>query len=191
MDVVPIPEPSPGMSERELVDAIRGLEELKARACAIQAELALRLDQTVRERHQQARVPAARRGRDVAGLIGYARRESPAKGSRLLGLAHALREQPHTWAAMRAGALSEWRAALISRETACLSRTDRALVDAQLSAPDAEGGYRFDGWGDRRLIAQTQQLVYAVDATRWSTAAPRPRPTGGSRCDPPPTPWPS
>src|SRR6478752_9726604 len=163
MTTLSITPPSPGMSERELVDEIRALEDLKATICAAQAELAVRLDETVRARHEQARVPAARRGRDVAGLVGYARRESPAKGSRLLGLAHALTEQPHTLAAMRAGVLSEWRAALISRETACLSREDRALVDTQISAPNGDGTYPFEGWGDRRLTAETQKAVYAAD----------------------------
>jgi len=159
----PITSPSPGRSERELVDEIRALEDLKAMICAEQAELAVRLDEAVRARHEQARVPAARRGRDVAGLVGYARRESPAKGSRLLGLAHALVEQPHTLAAMKAGVLSEWRAILISRETACLSRADRAAVDEQISAPNGDGTYRFEGWGDRRLSAETQKAVYAAD----------------------------
>jgi hypothetical protein len=149
--------------ERDLVDRIRALEDAKARISAAQAELTVRLDQAVRARHEQARVPAARRGRDVAGLVGYARRESPAKGSRLLGLAHALTEQPHTLAAMKAGVLSEWRATLISRETACLSRADRAVVDAQISAPGPDGAYRFEGWGDTRLSAETQKAVYAVD----------------------------
>ena len=93
----------------------------------------------------------------------YARRESPAKGSRLLGLAHALVEQPHTHAAMHAGVLSEWRAMLISRETSCLSREDRATVDAQISAPNPDGTYPFDGWGDRRLAAETQKAVIALD----------------------------
>jgi len=163
MATLPITELAPGMSERELVDEIRALEDAKARICAAQAELSIRLDQTVRARHEQARIPDARRGRDVAGLVGFARRESPAKGSRLLGLAHALTEQPHTLAAMKAGVLSEWRAILISRETACLSREDRALVDEEISAPTADGAYPFDGWGDKRLTAETQKLVYAVD----------------------------
>jgi hypothetical protein len=150
-------------SERELVDTIRALEDAKAILCAAQAELSVRLDQAVRTRHEQARIPTARRGRDVAGLIAYARRESPAKGSRLLGLAHALTEEPHTLAAMRAGVLSEWRAMLISRETSCLSREARAVVDTQIAAPAADGTYPFDGWGDRRLTAETQKAVYALD----------------------------
>jgi hypothetical protein len=150
-------------SERQLVDSVRTLEDAKAMLCAAQAELTIQLDRTVRTRHEQTRIPAARRGRDVAGLVGYARRESPAKGSRLLGLAHALAEQPHTLAAMKAGVLSEWRATLISRETACLSRDDRAQVDEQISAPRADGTYVFDGWGDKRLAAETQRAVYAID----------------------------
>jgi hypothetical protein len=149
--------------ERALLDQLRVLEDTKAQICAEQADLTLRLDAAVRARHAAARIPAARQGRDVAGLIGYARRESPAKSSRLLGLAHALVEQPHTHAAMRAGVLSEWRAMLITRETSCLSREDRAMVDAQISAPGPDGTYPFDGWGDRRLSAETQKLVIALD----------------------------
>ena len=151
------------LSERELVDRLRALEDTKAALCAAQATLTVRLDSTVRARHTTARVPAAQRGRDVAGLVAHARRESPAKGSRLLGLAHALVEQPHTHAAMTAGVLSEWRATLISRETARLSPQDRAVVDAQISAPRPDGTYVFDGWGDRRLVAHTQQLVTTLD----------------------------
>jgi hypothetical protein len=150
-------------SERELLDQLRALEDLKARLCATQATLALRLDEAVRARHAQARIPAARQGRDVPGLIAYARRESPARGTRLLGLARALVEQPHAHAAMADGALSEWRATLITRETACLSTADRATVDAQLCAPNPDGSYPFEGWGDRRLVAETQKLVVALD----------------------------
>ncbi len=151
------------LTERDLIDTLRAFEDTKAALAAAQATLTVRLDHTVRDRHAAARVSAAHQGRDVAGLIGYARRESPAKGSRLLGLAQALTEQPHTHAAMRAGALSEWRATLITRETACLAREDRGIVDAQISAPRPDGTYRFDGWGDRRLVAETQRLVIAID----------------------------
>ena len=151
------------LNETELIDTLRALEDTKAALAAAQATLALRLDHTVRARHAAARVPAAQQGRDVAGLLAYARRESPAKGTRLLGLARALAEQPHTHAAMAAGALSEWRATLITRETSCLSREDRAIVDTQISAPGPDGTYRFDSWGDRRLVAETQKLVIALD----------------------------
>ena len=140
-----------GMSEAELVDAIRSLEDLKARACAAQARLTRRLDVRVRDRHRSLGVPAARRSRDVAGLVAFARRESPARGSRFLGLARALTELPHTEAAMAAGVLSEWRATLIARETSCLAAPDRATVDQQVSGRRPDGSYPFDGWGDTTL----------------------------------------
>ena len=155
--------PDTVLSEAELVEQLRALEDAKATLCAAQATLTVRLDRTVRARHARARVPAAQQGRDVAGLLAYARRESPATGTRLLGLAHALAEQPHTHAAMSTGVLSEWRATLISRETACLSREDRAALDAQVSAPRPDGTHPFAGWGDRRLVAEVQKLVIALD----------------------------
>ncbi|QWF20582.1 HNH endonuclease [Nocardioides sp. LMS-CY] len=152
-----------GMSEAELVDAIRALEDTKAKACAAQARLTRALDARVKARHADQGVPAARRGRDVPGLVAYARRESPARGSRLLGFAHALTELPSTEAALAAGVVSEWRAILIARETACLQPGHRARVDAELCAPDSDGAYRFEGWGDRRLVAQTRALVAGLD----------------------------
>ncbi|GAP54887.1 hypothetical protein AHiyo6_14520, partial [Arthrobacter sp. Hiyo6] len=66
-------------------------------------------------------MPATDLGKDVAAQIALARRESPARGSRLLGLAKALMtEMPHTLAALQSGELNEWRATLLVRETACL-----------------------------------------------------------------------
>ena len=121
------------MSDAERIDTIRALEDLKARACAAQAQLAADLDESVRRRHAELGLPAEQRGRGVAGQLALARRESPAKASRLLGLARALTaELPRTLAAMQGGVLSEWRATLIARETACLSAEDRRAVDAQI-----------------------------------------------------------
>lgn len=137
------------LSEAELVDAIRELEDLKCRAAAQQARLARDL--------------AAARGRDAAALVAHARRESPARGTRLVGLATALAELAHTEAAMDAGVLSEWRATIIARETACLSREDRAAVDHRIAAPDAAGRRPLDGWGDRRLAAEVRALVAQLD----------------------------
>jgi hypothetical protein len=63
---------------------------------------------------------AAGRARAVA------RRDCPARGGQHLGLAKALvHEMPHTLAALECGALSEWRATLIVRESACLDVEDR------------------------------------------------------------------
>ena len=69
-------------------------------------------------------------------------------------------ELPHTWAAWRAGRITEWKATLVARETACLSREDRAAVDAAV-ASDAD---RLERFGDRELVAACQQEAYRLDA---------------------------
>ncbi|MGB0101082.1 MAG: DUF222 domain-containing protein [Nocardioides sp.] len=148
----------------EIVDAITELEDLKTRASAAQARLSARLDRLVREQHRDLRLPTPEQGRGVASMVGLARRESPARGRRLLGLANALTtELPCTLAAMEAGVLSEWRATLVARESACLDRETRAELDALLAAPDASGRYPFASWGDRRLVAEAQKVVARLD----------------------------
>lgn len=143
-------DPDDSVGADAIVDAIRGLEDLVAQAQAAQARLTARL--------------AALRPNDAAGLVGYARRESPARATRHIGLAAALtRELPNTLAAMQSGALSEWRATLIARETSCLHPADRAEVDALVAARQPDSSYPFDGWGDRRLVAELRDTVARVD----------------------------
>jgi hypothetical protein len=104
--------------------------------------------------------PAEQRGSGIGAQIALARRESPAKGGRLLGLAKALvTEMPHTLAALETGQLNEWRATLLVRETACLPPADRAAVDEAL-APDAG---TFDGAGDRAIVAAARAAAYRRD----------------------------
>ena len=112
--------------DAERVEQIRALEELKAAASAAQARVSADLYASVSAARAARGVPAAERGRGVAAQVALARRESPSRGSRHLGLARALTaEMPHTLAALTAGRLSEWRATLLVRETACLSVADR------------------------------------------------------------------
>ena len=67
---------------------------------------------------------------------------------------------PHTLAALEAGRLSEWRATLIVRESACLDVDDRRLLDAELCA-DAS---KLDGMGDGRIAAAARAIAYRLDA---------------------------
>jgi hypothetical protein len=61
-------------------------------------------DAAQRRSQADAGIPAAERGQVVAAQIALARHESPARGSRLLGLAKALvTEMPHTLAALDTG----------------------------------------------------------------------------------------
>jgi Domain of unknown function (DUF222) len=79
------------------------------------------------------------------------------KGSRHVGLATALvQEMPHTLAALARGLISEWRAILVVRETACLSRENRTRVDAELAG-------RLGSMGDRRTAQEAAKIAYRLD----------------------------
>ena len=126
----------------------------------LQARIAVAFDAAQRREQATAGVPVAERGQGVAAQIALARRESPSRGSRLLGLAKALvTEMPHTLAALDSGQLNEWRATLLVKETACLSAADRCAVDDEL-APDTG---TFAGAGDRAIIAAARSASYRRD----------------------------
>ncbi|BBZ45254.1 HNH endonuclease [Mycobacterium parmense] len=96
----------------------------------------------------------------MATEVALARRDAPVRGGRHLGFAKALvHEMPHTLAALASGALSEWRATLIVRESACLDVEDRRTLDAELCAdPD-----RLEGMGDARVAAAAKAIAYRLD----------------------------
>ncbi|MFP5312820.1 MAG: HNH endonuclease, partial [Actinomycetes bacterium] len=73
-----------------MIDQLRRLEDLKCLASARQARLAVAFDANQRQEQAAAGVPADEQGAGVAAQIALARRESPARGSRLLGLARTL-----------------------------------------------------------------------------------------------------
>ncbi len=66
---------------------------------------------------------------------------------------------PLTFAALQSGHLSEYRAAIVVRETACLDPEDRAHVDRAVCA-DAES---VAGLGNRRLEAAVKTAAYRTD----------------------------
>ncbi|WP_374457965.1 DUF222 domain-containing protein [Nocardioides sp.] len=149
------------LDDAERVDLIRALEELVCTTTAAQAALAADLAESVEADHKALGVPAARRGQGVGSMIALARRESPHRGQRHLGLARVVSsELPHTWAAWRAGRVTEWRATLMARETACLSLEDRLAVDELLAAdPDA-----FEAMSDREVVSRAQAAAARLDA---------------------------
>ena len=149
-----------GVDDAERIDQIRVLEELKAAASAAQARATADLDDSVRRRHAEARIPAARHGQGVAAQVALARRESPVRGAQHLGLARVLsNEMPHTLRAMTCGRLNEWRATLLVRETACLTLEDRRTVDLSLAA-DIEA---LEMMSDRQLVAEAKRHAYRLD----------------------------
>jgi hypothetical protein len=151
----------PHADEAALVERIAWLERVKSAAAAGQARAAAALDAKRRAEEAAAGVPKAKQGRGVASEVALARRDSPVCGGRHLGLAKALvHEMPHTLAALECGALSEWRATLIVRESACLEVEDRRLLDAELCADVS----KLDGMGDKRITAAAKEIAARLDA---------------------------
>lgn len=149
-----------GLEECDLVERIAVLERVKAAAAAGQARAAAALDAARRVAQAQSGVPSARRGRGVAAEVALARHDSPARGNRHLGFAKALvHEMPHTLAALEAGALSEWRATIVVRESACLEVADRRRLDSELCGDVAA----LEGVGDARLAAAAKAIAYRLD----------------------------
>ncbi len=156
-DVVAV---DPDAGEAALIGRIGELERLKAAAAAAQAVAAAALDAARRANEAAAGVPAARRGRGLAAEIALARLDAPVRGGRHLGFARALvHEMPHTLAALHQGILSEWRATLIVRESACLDVEDRRVLDAELCADPAA----LEGMGDARIAAAAKKIAYRLD----------------------------
>ena len=150
----------PVSEESALIERIAELERVKCAAAAGQARAAAALDASRRATEAAEGIPAAQRGRGVASEIALARLESPARGNRHLGFAKALvNEMPYTLAALEDGVLTEWRATLIVRESACLDVEDRRTLDAEMCAdPD-----RLNGMGDARLAAAAKTIAYRLD----------------------------
>jgi len=156
-----------GLADAEQVDLIEELERLKAAAAAAQARVTVAFAES-QTREALAGLPEAatagerRRveaqvSRSVAGQVALARRDSPARGQRHLGLARALvGELPHTMAALSRGEVSEWRATIVARETACLSVEDRVSADAEIAPRLAE-------LGDRRLGDTARGIAQRLD----------------------------
>lgn len=150
-----------GLGDAERVDLIRALEELVCTATAAQAAHAADLAESVEADHDALGVPAARRGQGVGSMIARARRESPHRGQRHLGLARIVaRELPHTWAAWRAGRVTEWRATVMARETACLSLEHRLAID-ELLAADHDA---FEAMSEREVIGRVVTESARLDA---------------------------
>jgi len=152
--------PEDPRDEVALVAGIAYLERAKAAAAALQARLAVLLESARRQSESERGVPVARRGRGLAAEVALARRDSPMRGSRHLGFAKALiGEMPHTLAALEAGVLSEWRATIVVRESACLDVDDRRRLDDELCSDLS----CLDGLGDRALAAAAKAIAYRLD----------------------------
>ena len=144
-------------ADANVVDEVEMLERLKSAAAARQAVLTDAFARSQRAAQQAAGTRRSELGRGVGAQIGLARHESPSKGSRHVGMAQALlADMPLTLAALQRGDTSEWRATLMVRETACLSRENRRAVDAAV-------GPCLAGYGDGRTEKEARRQAYRLD----------------------------
>lgn len=130
-----------GLTAGELLEVIDAAEAVKASVAAVQARATV---QFVQQRDDDA-TSAAGRGelsaREVTcrrsaarAEVALARRCSPSQADRHVGLAKALvSDLPRVMDALSRGEVSEWRATIIARETACLDSHDRREADARLA----------------------------------------------------------
>lgn len=152
---------SEAAEDAEIVELLGALETLKSAAAAAQARLAVELDQSQRRAQGAAGVPPGRLGRGIGHQVALARRESPVRGQQHLGLAKVLiGEMPHAFARLAEGSLTEWRATLLARETACLELADRRTIDERLCADPGT----LHGVGDRALVVMARRLAQQLDA---------------------------
>jgi hypothetical protein len=146
-----------GTTEAEQIEYVSRLERLKGALAAAQARVTSNLAKARSAREGERGVPADKRCQGLAAEIALARRTSPFRGARDLGLAKVLvREMPHTHDLLTRGEISEWRATLVVRETAVLSLEHRQQVDAELATKLAT-------MGDREAAAEARKIGYRLD----------------------------
>lgn len=144
-------------SDAALVEQIECLERLKSAAAARQAQLTAAFAASQRAVQRAAGTHADEISRGIGAQVALARHDSPHSGNRHLGVAEALvHEMPKTFAALRAGDTSEYRASLLVRESACLAKEHRAALDSEL-------GPRLLGMGNTRVERESRKLAYRLD----------------------------
>ena len=148
---------APASRTSVMLEQLRGLRELSSLLAAAEASVTAAFVVARRAEQVAAGVPARRVGQGIGREVGLARRESPNRAGRYVGFAGVLtRELPETFAALRAGETSEWRAMLVARETGWLSVEHRGMVDAEL-------GPRLASLGDLQVEAEAAKLAYRLD----------------------------
>ncbi|MGZ8179183.1 HNH endonuclease [Williamsia sp. SKLECPSW1] len=145
--------------EAEAVDRISLMESIKSACAAGQAADTLRLQELRSAAEAERGVPVERRCRGLSAEVALARRVSGNAGGRYLGFARAMGEMPNTFARLRDGSLSEWRATILVRETGYLQVEDRRAIDDALCADPKT----LDGVGDRAVEALAKRIAYSRD----------------------------
>ena len=164
------------LSDGDRLALVAELERLKGAASACQA----RAVDAVRGSREQASP------RDAVAAwvseVGLARRESPTLGDRFVGVSRALVEElPATMRCLTDGVVGERHVLEVVRETATLSREDRAEVDRRLGPVLGSLSPRAVGRAARRVAAELDaaSVVRRMEAAaRSRRVSVRPAPDG-------------
>ncbi|WP_084468456.1 HNH endonuclease [Promicromonospora sukumoe] len=152
----------PGVVQAEWVDLLGELESVKNAITATQARLTVALDEATRADEARQSIRAERQGRGVSNQVGAALRVSPHAGAGFVSASRVwVTQMPHTFAALQAGVLSQWRATLLVRETSHLSLEHRALIDEEICGPAHLA--ELARMSTRRLIARIKELAAQLD----------------------------
>lgn len=152
------------------IDLIRALERLTCSADGLKAGATATFARLQRGDAHLSDEKRERIDRSIATQIGLARRESPRRARTHVGLAAVLTtEMPHTYTALRTGRITEWRATVIVRETACLTREDRGKIDAEIGADPQH----WESLSEGRLIADIRARAYEMDREHFVLARER------------------
>ncbi len=165
-----------GVDDAERVQQLGWLETVKSAAAAAQARVSVafadsqlaaqRAHRTEPDRRLESRA-RARLGKGVGAQVALARRESPHRGGRHLGLARALvEEMPHLLAALSGGEVSEWQATLVVQATAVLTAEDRRAADVRLAGT-------LGPLNDAQVGAVARKVAYALDPAAFVRARAR------------------
>jgi hypothetical protein len=146
-----------GSDSSVLLDEIAALERLRSAIAAAQARRTAAFI-AAREAEQRADgMPERQVGQGVTAELALARHVSPHSAGRYCGFARVLTaDLPHTFAALQAGRVSEWRAVIVANQAGWLSAERRRKVDAEL-AP------KLERLGDRGVEAEAKKIAYRLD----------------------------
>lgn len=151
--------PGDGLDDVQRIDLITQVRRLEHAAVAAQTRLAHDFDESRRAQQRAAGVHRDDLGKDVANAVALARRESPARTRRFLGLSRILAtEMPHTARALARGDLDEWSATLVARETATLPLEVRTAVDTELV-----GSGRATQLSRKALVDEARSMAIRLD----------------------------
>lgn len=154
-----------GGTAAELVDLVRGLEELRNTVAAVQMIAIVRLVEQQTLEDLEAGVPEEQAGTCTASQVALARRQPPRRGVRDVHLAQRLADElPACRQALLEGRASEYQAELVDRHSRFLGPEDRARVD-ELMAPELEH------LSARQVAARVKTHAYRIDPVGYTRNA--------------------